>query len=118
MMNNLKIKKAFLLFICITSLSSCLTNVDEEMVIDPGEPDPCASITFAMNVKPIIDNNCVGCHSAGGNFPNLTSFSGISANAANVKFQVANGLMPQGNPLSDEEIQAIVCWVDNGALNN
>jgi uncharacterized membrane protein len=113
-----KIKNELFILLIFVIFTSCLTNVDEEMVIDPKEPDPCVSITFSMNVKPIIDNNCVSCHSAGGNFPNLNSFSGISANAANVKFQVTNGLMPQGTPLSNEDIQAIVCWVDNGALNN
>lgn len=118
MKSQFKIKNELLILLMFVIFTSCLTNVDEEMVIDPDEPDPCASITFSMNVKPIIDNNCVSCHSTGGNFPNLTSFSGVSANATSVKFQIINGLMPQGAPLSNEDIQTIVCWIDNGALNN
>lgn len=101
--------------------ASCLTNVDEEIEVlneDPANPDPCASVTFAADVKPIIDANCVQCHGAGGNFPNLTTYNGVSANAAIVKSEVVARTMPQGTPLSDAEIQAISCWVDNGALNN
>ena len=57
------------------------------------------------------------CH-AGIQSPNLSSYAGISANADRVKTQVVSGRMPQGGSLTDEEIQLISCWVDNGALDN
>ena len=104
--------KSLLLF-SVVFLSSCLTNVDEEQVIDP-----CTTVSFSTDVKPIIDANCVQCHGTGGNFPNLTTYNGVSANAANVKSQVVTRAMPIGASLSDDEIQAISCWVDAGALNN
>ena len=108
----LKLRKVFFLFVITFSLASCLTNVDEEV-----ELDPCDEITFTMNVKPIIDNNCVSCHN-GGLFPNLSTYNSISANAAIVKDAVVTKYMPQGSPLSDADIQAISCWVDAGAPNN
>ena len=103
--------------------ASCLTNVDEEIEIqsdDPTNPDPCATITFSVDVKPIIDANCVSCHSTGGVYPalNLETYQSISAAAVNVKTRVVDKTMPPGGPLTDAEIQAISCWVDNGALNN
>lgn len=116
---NLKFRKTFLLLILIFSISSCLTNVDEEEVIDDGVVDPCATITFAINVKPIIDNNCIQCHSTnGGQSPNLETYNAVSANAARVKSEVVSKDMPLGGSLTNEEIQAISCWVDAGALNN
>lgn len=119
MSNILKSKKAFLLLLLVTSLSSCLTNVDEEEVIDPGTPDPCATITYAINIKPIIDNNCIQCHSTnGGQSPNLETYNAVSANATRVKSEVVSKEMPIGGSLTNEEIAAISCWVDNGALNN
>ncbi|MHB0756655.1 c-type cytochrome [Polaribacter sp. M15] len=117
MMNVLKFKISFLLIMIITLFSSCLTNVDEEIVIDSDTPDPCADITFTTHVQPIIDANCVSCHN-GGQFPNLSTYNGISANAAIVKSEVVTGSMPQGGSLTNQEIQAISCWVDAGALNN
>ena len=119
MKSNIKLKKAFLLLLIVTSLSSCLTNVDEEEAVDPGTPDPCATITFALNVKPIIDNNCIQCHSTnGGQSPNLETYNAVSANSARVKSEVVSKDMPLGGSLTNDEIQAISCWVDAGALNN
>tara|TARA_R110002126_G_scaffold286314_1_gene437900 strand:- start:13781 stop:14140 length:360 start_codon:yes stop_codon:yes gene_type:complete len=115
----LKFRHTFFLLFLTVSLSACLTNVDELEEIDPGASDPCADITFAIHIKPIIDSNCVQCHGNGGNFPNLTTYNGISANAASVKSETASRRMPQGNAtLTSEEIQAISCWVDAGAFNN
>ena len=97
--------------------ASCLTNV-EEPEVDPGPIDPCEDITYSTNVKPIIDSSCIQCHGSGGNFPNLTTYSGVSSNAAIVKNAVVSGRMPQGGSLTQEQIKAIECWVDAGAPNN
>ena len=117
MKNNLKIRKEFLILLLSVFFASCLTNV-EEATIEEEEPDACADITFATNVKPIIDANCIQCHGSGGNSPHLTSYSFINASAASVKDAVASRRMPQGGSLTQNEIDAIVCWVENGALNN
>ena len=117
MKNNLKIRKEFLILLIAAFFTSCLTNV-EEATIEEEMPDACADITFAVNIKPIIDANCIQCHGSGGNSPNLTSYSFINASAASVKDAVASRRMPQGGSLSQDEIDAIVCWVENGALNN
>jgi cytochrome c553 len=111
--NNLKFKKVFLILTLGVFFSSCLTNVDELE-----ELDPCETITFSENVKSIIEANCVQCHGSGGNVPNLTTYSGISANASFVKAETSSRRMPQGGSLTNDEIAAIACWVDAGALNN
>jgi len=120
MKTNLNIKKTILILLVSTFFTSCLTNVEEDNVIDivDEEVDICTDITFAINVKPIIDANCIGCHGTGGNSPNLTSYALISASASSVKGAVVSGRMPQGGSLTQEEIDAIACWVDSGALDN
>ncbi|MBU3012111.1 cytochrome c [Polaribacter vadi] len=115
---NSQFRKTFLLFSFSFFLASCLTNVEETIIEDEPETDPCTTITYTINVKPIIDNNCIQCHGSGGNFPNLTTYNGISANATSVKAEVVSRRMPQGGSLTTTEIEAITCWVDNGALNN
>ncbi|MGK0326493.1 MAG: hypothetical protein ACJA2M_000522 [Polaribacter sp.] len=117
MKNNLKFKNHFLILLLPILCSACLTNV-EEQIIDDGGFFPCETITYTLRVKPIIDNNCVQCHSSGGNFPNLTTYNGISANASIVKAEVSSRRMPQESSITNDEINAISCWVDNGALNN
>lgn len=113
MYNNLKFKKVFLILTLGVFFSSCLTHVDELE-----ELDPCETITFSGNVKSIIDANCVQCHGSGGNFPNLATYSGISAHGSLVKAETSSRRMPQGGTLTNDEIAAIACWVDAGALNN
>ena len=114
MKNIFKFKNLLVLLVLSLVFSACLTNVDEEIQLDP-----CAEITFAKNVKPIIDNNCIGCHStAGGQFPNLETYEGVKANASQIKIEVETLSMPIGGSLTTDEIQAISCWVDAGALNN
>lgn len=112
----MKLNKLFLALLASIVLTSCLTNVDEETVIE----DPVTQVSFSTDVKPIIDNNCIQCHStSGGTPPNLETFGGVSANAAIIKAEVVSKRMPLGGgSLTDDEIQAISTWVDQGALNN
>ena len=83
-------------------------------------------ISYAKHLKPILDYNCVGCHStssASGNVK-LDTYT-------NVKTVVDNGRlygsiaqlsgfspMPTGGKLSDCQIKAFKLWIDQGKLNN
>ncbi|MDG1452351.1 MAG: cytochrome c [Polaribacter sp.] len=113
MNNYFKIIKKYVLFFLVLSLTSCLTNVEDEVEIDP-----CLDITFSVSVKPIIDAHCVQCHGNGGIYPNLTSYNLISLVAGKIKSEVVSREMPKEESLTQDQIDAIVCWVDSGALNN
>lgn len=83
-------------------------------------------ISYANNLKPIIDVNCStsGCHdvSASGGY-DLSAYSGVSANA-DVILHVINqepgyNPMPQGLPkLADSTIQQFSCWIEQGKQDN
>ena len=118
MHNNLNVIKLILSLFVILFLSSCLTNVETPIEEQNPTVDPCETITFSKNVKPILDSNCIQCHGNGGNFPNLLTYNSVSANATSVKAETTSRRMPQGTSLSNDEISAISCWVDAGALNN
>lgn len=110
-----KIKQILTIITCITVIS-CERNVEEEvdLVIDD-QCDP--EISFSVSIKPIIDANCIACH-GGNRFPDLRTYEGISTNASRVRTQVVNRTMPQGGSLTNEQIELIRCWIENGALNN
>ncbi|WP_185094419.1 c-type cytochrome [Marivirga tractuosa] len=80
-----------------------------------------SGISFNNDIKAIISANCAisGCHN-GTQSPNFTIDNNIIQNASRIKTRTGNGSMPPaGRPdLSNDEIQAIACWVDDGALNN
>ncbi|MGJ3233469.1 hypothetical protein [Marivirga sp.] len=80
-----------------------------------------SDISFSNDVKPIIASNCAvsGCHN-GSQFPDFSDDENIFENASRIKSRTESGSMPPaGRPdLTNEEIQAIACWVDDGALDN
>lgn len=78
-----------------------------------------SGVSFAASVSPIIEGNCAisGCHN-GSQSPDLRVFKNIHDNAAKVKTVTGNGSMPQNGTLTQEEIDLIACWVDDGAPEN
>ncbi|MGK7392406.1 MAG: hypothetical protein ACNS60_18775 [Candidatus Cyclobacteriaceae bacterium M2_1C_046] len=82
-----------------------------------------SGVSYDTQVKPILINNCAisGCHDgSNGASRNWTVFSNVQDKAENIKTRTSNGTMPpEGNgTLTQEQIDLIACWVDDGALNN
>lgn len=78
-----------------------------------------SGISFAATIQPIIQNKCAisGCHN-GSQAPDFRVFKNIHDNAGQVKTLTGDGTMPQEGSLTQAEINAIACWVDDGALEN
>jgi len=78
-----------------------------------------SGISFKSTIEPIIQTSCAinNCHN-GRQFPDFRQFNNIKANAANIKRLTGNRTMPQEGMLTPGQIEAIACWVDDGALNN
>ncbi|WP_291720870.1 SprB repeat-containing protein [Bernardetia sp.] len=79
-------------------------------------------VNYVDNVASIINTNCAisGCHS-GGQAPSLTSFDEVSRNSSRVLARASSRSMPpqsSGLSLTDEEIQLIECWVEDGTPRN
>jgi hypothetical protein len=76
-------------------------------------------IGYAASISSIIQGNCAisGCHN-GSQPPDFRVFKNIHDNAGQVKALTGNGTMPQGRTLTQEQINMIACWVDDGALEN
>jgi hypothetical protein len=82
-----------------------------------------SGISFSARISDIISTNCAvsGCHVTGTGRLNFNEKSNILDNATNIKSRTGSGAMPppsSGRSLSDEQIQAIACWVDDGAADN
>lgn len=85
------------------------------------------NVTFSNTIFPIIQNNCLGCHSGAtpGGQINLSTHGGVQTVAFNGKlFGAVNrdpGFQPMprgGNKLADCQIDQIRIWIAQGALNN
>lgn len=86
-----------------------------------------AVFTYALAVKPIMDNKCVGCHNPanlGGNI-DLSTYAAVKTSAltgklyGSIAHQTGFSAMPKGAAkLSDCEITQVQKWIANGSLNN
>lgn len=83
-----------------------------------------SGISFSASVKPIIDTNCAvtGCHVPGDQqIPNFQVTDNIFNNAISIGANTSAGIMPppgSGYSLTEEEIQILACWADDGGPDN
>lgn len=81
-----------------------------------------SGVSYSAEIKTIIDTNCAisGCHVSGGAAPvSFSSFSNVQSSASQIKSLTQSGAMPKnGTKLPQAQLDAIACWVDDGALNN
>ena len=77
-------------------------------------------VSYASQIKGIITTNCAlsGCHDAGSGSRNWTNFANLKSHASSIKTRVVNRTMPPTGSLSQQNIDLISCWVDDGALEN
>ena len=125
-----------LILTIIFSFSSCSKDVGPVDNVQAGE-----NVSFANDIQPVFDQNCVSCHPASGNldltagnsYANLVNVnaSGYSGKRVvpgdseqSILFKKIDGSsaygsnMPLGGSLSQMEINLIKKWIDEGALNN
>jgi len=74
----------------------------------------CSSTVKSFNndVLPIISSRCKGCHSQ------YSGYSQIAGDKSSIRSTIVDGSMPKESSLSTSEKNDVVCWIDNGALNN
>ena len=97
-----------------------VTVIDGNDCQTSGEGYVISGISFSGQVSAIITTYCAvsGCHVAGEQQPDLTVFANIQSSASEIRSRTQSRNMPRGSTLTDEQIAAIACWVDDGALNN
>jgi hypothetical protein len=95
---------------------------DCQKVLSITVPRGNTGVSYANEIKPIITATCAlpQCHDAAQGARNWTTYDNVKGNATNIKTRTGNGSMPTGNglKLTQEQINLIACWVDDGAPNN
>lgn len=90
--------------------------------------DTLSPISYSAQIVPIINDNCINCHNAGGTLPDLSSYSGVQGATmgkvdklyGSVVWDGTASQMPKGSsvqiPVCD--IRKIKKWIDQGTPNN
>jgi len=110
----------FTLFLFAT-IQSCVDHTLPEISIACDH-----TVSYISEVRPITDTNCAitGCHNGdNGAERNWTVFSNFQSHSADVRRRIQlpatdGDHMPASGSITEDEIQTIVCWVDQGAKNN
>ncbi|MFN5621384.1 MAG: hypothetical protein ACK478_08785 [Flavobacteriales bacterium] len=104
----------------VTVAGICLSLIACKKEKDSGKLTPTcdgSNPTYNGAIKSILDSRCgsASCH------PNYTSYQGLSGILQSGDFKrevLTNQTMPEGSSLTQEQINKIQCWVDNGFPEN
>jgi hypothetical protein len=115
---------ALSLFMSFVFLSCSKTRADRPIITDSSLCDSVI-VSYANDIVPILQNNCIGCHNStfasGGN--NWESYSEVSSKVDQIICAVNHNSdcfsMPRfADKLEDSLIQKFECWAVQGSLNN
>jgi hypothetical protein len=114
----------------ILVLQGCYNDKEELVYPDSANCDTTSNVSYSLNIVPIIQNYCLGCHSnnehnnSGGNI-NLEGYSNLMVPVNNgsllksIQHQPGASPMPKNSPkLPECKIATIKKWIDAGAPNN
>lgn len=79
--------------------------------------------SYVKDIKPIITNSCIQCHAGFDSYPNtVAKVVPGNPDASTLYGHVSGKVQPQmplgQNPLSNDQIQTIKNWIQDGAKNN
>ena len=116
----------FTVVVCFNILIACTKDVGPNP--DLVKINSCDTISFSKHVKPIIEANCISCHTPGGigNGDFTTDiYAGLKSKADNntlraraVDLTIAPTMPLNLPPLPEEQRNIIRCWIEAGAQNN
>jgi hypothetical protein len=76
--------------------------------------------SWTNDIKPIMEKSCAisGCHNGVSRSSNFNDYASAKSHASNIKSKTRDRSMPLDGTLTQNQIDLISCWVDDGALNN
>jgi mono/diheme cytochrome c family protein len=120
--------KRIMVFVFIVTSGQLFVNCyyDNEVSLYGTEQCSTDSVTYSGTIAPIIQSNCISCHSQAVNSGGVTleTYAQVKARAGEgvllgvVTHSSGFSPMPKNSPkLSDCNIAAIRQWIEEGALN-
>ncbi len=105
------------------ALGGCYYDVEEELY--PARFCDVTAVTYSGTIQPLLQGNCAvpGCHVAGGQSPDLSTYNGVRATAEQGLLEARAVLgtpssMPPSGLLPDCDRRRLDAWIKAGAPNN
>ncbi len=112
------------IFFIIAGSSACTYKSDKYRVTPLSTCD--TSISYSLHIDPLMRTYCTtglgpgtGCHDAW-----ILTYTGVKGKLEEIKRDVKSRRMPPSvnnfgiSEMLPEEIEQVVCWIENGAKNN
>lgn len=106
---------------CLTLLAFQMMSCEYHVENEDLQSGLCNQVSYSVDISPLIANNCMPCHNGDGSnpeAPNLTSYASVASMSGLIKEVTQTRRMPKNGTITNAQIEAIRCWVDNGAMNN
>ena len=89
---------------------------DESGDTDEETPAETTLVTYEQHIKPLLTDNCIGCHQPGGQRgqTDLTEFDTVFSFRNAIVNRVSTGSMPPSGSLADAPIAVFNQWADDG----
>src|SRR5882757_3289641 len=111
----------------VLSFAGCSKESEDKLAAS--KPCDTTAVSYSTGIVPILQENCYPCHGASSNagsggitlegFNNIKSYVNQGYVVGNVTHASGFVAMPYGKPkLPDCEVNTIVAWVHQGAINN
>jgi SprB repeat len=83
-------------------------------------PQGTTGTSWSNDIKPIFEKNCAisGCHNGVSRSNNFREYASAKSFAKTIKSKTQDRSMPFDGSLTQDQIDLIACWVDDGALQN
>jgi hypothetical protein len=83
-------------------------------------PQGFTGTSWANDIKPILEKECAisGCHNGTSRSNDFSNYNSAKSFAASIKSKTQDRSMPFDGTLTQNQINLIACWVNEGALLN
>lgn len=104
-------------------LTSSCTKEDILQDVDVNNLDLSDGVKFSAHIRPLLSTHCGECHSASSSQTNYLDYNTARNSVTNILDRIQreegeSGFMPRnGDKLSQEQIDLIVQWREDGLLN-
>lgn len=100
--------------ITVKDNNNCMVTL--QITIPKGNTDT----SWANDIRPILEKNCAvsGCHNGVSRSNDFREFSSAKTYAKSIKSMTQDRSMPFDGSITQDEINLITCWVDDGAPQN
>ena len=118
-----KITIIFTVLLSFAFLFSCESKTYDEVSVETSNP------TYNANIKQIMDNNCVSCHSNGNQSRDFIDYATVKLGCTDELYPgngtigcridaTCGGMMPQAAKMEKSKIKLIQLWAANGYPEN